>query len=237
MEKKVLNLLKRNAHNEMGKTVTANDGNSIELYINDISEILGVDVPIIQSVACLYEYQGLIQGQIEFKRNEIPEPTQFLGAYYFDDENKIILARKCVVGDFDTGVIHFKNRTKAEQLFLLAHELRHVWQKKFHKEKYYKHNAVGMENINDIAEIDADGFAIAYLFSTKTPFTSDDLPNAMEEICLQAMADNGKRWERAENLSADYGFGNSEKILVARNSVDQDKLKKIITFMKLNGMI
>lgn len=234
---KTLNLLKRNAQKEIEKNVSANDGNSIEFYINDISEILGIDVPIIQSVACLYEHQGLIQAQEEFRRNEIPEQAQFYGAYYLDDENKIILPRKCVVTDFNTGAIHFKNHTKAEHLFILTHELRHVWQKKFHEEKYYKHNAVGMENINDIAELDADAFAIAYLFSAKTPFTSDDLPSEIEEICLQAMADNGKRWERAEKLSADYGFGNSEKILVTKNSVDQDKLKRVIAFMKLNTMI
>lgn len=94
-----------------------------------------------------------------------------------------------------------------------------------------------MEVIDDIAEIDADGFALAFVFSDRTPYTKADMPNAFEDVCLQATIDGGKRWIRAREISADLGFGKIEKIGVAKDSVDYKKINHLIMIMRLNGMI
>ncbi len=94
-----------------------------------------------------------------------------------------------------------------------------------------------MEVIDDIAEIDADGFALAFVFSGRTPYTKADMPNAFEDVCLQATIDGGKRWIRAHEISADLGFGKTEKIDVAKDSVDYKKINHLIMIMRLNGMI
>ena len=140
----------------------------INAYKKEIVELLGIESVEIQSVACIYESNNQLLAQLEFNRDEIPADAHFDGAYYLDDRNLILLSRKIPVVDFETQTLHFKNVTDAENLYSVAHELRHVWQRKFHPDTYYNFNAIGMEVIDDIAEIDADGFALAFVFSDRT---------------------------------------------------------------------
>jgi hypothetical protein len=154
-----------------------------------------------------------------------------------DDRDMILIARKFPNVDFETHTLHFKNTTSAEQLFTLAHELRHVWQRKYEPEKYYGKNAVKMEVIKDIAEVDADAFAFSFVFSDKTPFTYEDLPSTLEDSVLQATADDGIRWKRVEELSKEYGFDSSEKIRAVKENADHDRINQMVALMKLNRMI
>lgn len=232
-----------NRDNNKGKNLTSMQESvekrkmDITPFINDITTILQIDCPEIKSVACLYESNGLVQAQNEFRRNELPMDAQYYGAYYSNEQNLIILPRKYPVTSLEEQTIHFKNVTIAENIFSIAHELRHVWQNKFHEDTYYQNNALGMEIIDDIAEVDADAFALVFTFSDKTPFTAEDIPNILEEICLQATADGGKRWNRAKELSDEYGFGNFEKVEQVKSSANYDNINKYIILMKLNRMI
>lgn len=192
----------------------------IDSFIEEIENILKIKSPAIKEIACLFESGGKIQAQQEFKKNELPADASFLGGYYLDSQNCIIVARKIPIWDLD-GEIHFMNQTLAEKLFTLTHELRHVWQKMYHEDFYYTHNAVGLENINDKSEIDADAFAITYVFSDKTPFTVVDLPNQADEIMRQATADGGKRFVRAKELAVEYSINNGMKIKELQESVDK----------------
>lgn len=215
----------------------------ISPFIKDIEDMLQITTPRIMSVACIFEAfssqhgQNVVMAQKEFNRNEIPEDAQYSAAYYLDDTDTILIGRKYPKPDFDTHTLHFKNLTSAENLFSLAHELRHVWQKKYAAETYYKKNALHMEVINDIAEIDADAFAFAYVFSDRTPFTHEDVVTTSEEVCLQATADEGKRWKRVEEISKEYGLNCTDKLEELKANVDQDKINYLITIMKLNRMI
>lgn len=209
----------------------------IEYFINNIADLLKINCPTIQSVGCVYESNGQVQVQIEFRKSELPTDAQYYGAYYLDEKDLILVPRRYPEASFEDLTLHFKKVTEAENLFTIAHELRHVWQKKYHENVYYKTNAINMEVINDISEIDADAFAISYIFSNQTPFTYADMPNGLEEICLQATADNGKRWKRSYELVTEYEFKNSEKIEDAKQNVDYDKINNYISIMKLNKMI
>lgn len=244
MLKKILSVFRKNDVKEQtASTPTEKKKMDISPFVKDIEDMLQITSPKIMSVACIFEAfspeykQNMVMAQQEFRRDEIPENAQFSAAYYLDDSDTILIGRKYPEPDFDTKTLHFKNLTSAENLFSLAHELRHVWQKKYAAETYYKKNAVQMEVINDIAEIDADAFAFAYVFSDHTPFTYEDMLTTSEDVCLQATADKGKRWQRAEELSQEYGLICAEKLEELKAHVDKDKINNLITIMKLNRMI
>lgn len=140
----------------------------------------------------------------------------------------IMISRKYEIVDFKDGSIHFRNKTAAEKLFEITHELRHVWQKTYHEDLYYKKNAVELEVVQDIAEIDADGFALAYVFSDKTPFSYEDFPNMSEEIVLQATVDGGARFKRATEIAEEYGFVVGTAWDDLRECVDKEQLEWLV---------
>lgn len=222
---------------------TLGTNKNIAAYVEEITTILNINMPHVQKVALLFEAynpqykQNMVMAQQELRQKEIPADAQFSGAYYFDDRNLIILTEKYPVTDFYTATTHYEDLTDAEHLFHIAHELRHVWQKKYHEGEYYKKNAVAYEVINDPAEVDADAFALAYVFAKKSAFTVKDIPNVSGEICLQATADKGKRWSRAAKLSDDYGFESNEKIAEVKASADMKKIRIMVNHLKLNGII
>lgn len=196
---------------------------SIKPYIADVATILQVEIPAMQYIDILYEsnyYNGqygarLVQGAEERYKDKIPSDASFLGAWYDDGEDKIILANFYPERSGTTGEMFYIRKSPPDHLYTLAHELRHVWQKKNHAAEYYQKNAVGMEVINDPAEIDADAFAIAYVFSEQTPFSERDLPTIVSELRVIVAFDKGQRWRKAMELATAYGFGAIGKITIA----------------------
>lgn len=193
--------------------------------IEEMASILDVDLPTIYPMAAIF-YSRFLNGKLgslpmlqamkEFRPAEIPADAIFLGGFYDDRTNTIFISSTYPKPNRVKGGLDFIKVSPSDQLFTVAHELRHQWQKKFHQERFYKKNAVGMEIINDPAEIDADAFAIAYIFSGKTSLTAADLPIFVSEMRSQGALDGGKRWERAMRLSEKYGFGSPEKITAAK---------------------
>ncbi len=244
MLKNILSFFRKNdAKEQTAPTSTDKKKMDISPFIKDIEDMLQITSPKILSVACIFETfspehkKNMVMAQPEFRRDEIPENAQFSAAYYMNDSDTILIGRKYPEPDFDTQTLHFKNLTSVDTLFFLAHELRHVWQKKYAAETYYKKNALNMEMIHDIAEIDADAFSFSYVFSDRTPFTYKDVITISEEICLQATADNGKRWQRVEEISKEYGLNCADKLEELKTNVDHDRINYLITIIKLNRMI
>lgn len=209
---------------------------SINSNKKNISRILKIIAPKIITVAALYSTEKGIIAQ----RNLDDDTLQYqsmLGAYYLPETNVIYLARYGVKTNYKKNEVKLQKYTEAETAFLLAHELRHAWQKKYDNDTYFAKNANGLEIINDIAEIDADAFAIAYIFGNQTSYTGKDFPTTLFEIFLQGTLDNGKRFERANNLTKEYAFSDLNKLEEAKKFVDQDELKLIATMFKLNGLM
>lgn len=206
---------------------------NIKPYIEDAATILQVEIPAMQYVDILFESNYCngqygarkVQGVEVGYKDEIPSDASFLGAWYDDGKHKIILANFYPDRNETTGERFYVKKSPAEHLYTLAHELRHVWQKKFHADEYYQKNAVGMEVINDPAEIDADAFAIAYVFTKKTPFTERDLPTIVSDLRSIGVLDKGQRWRKAMELSTAYGFGAIEKISLAGGSSEKKRLR------------
>ena len=91
--------------------------------------------------------------------------------------------------------------TEASIRTTILHELRHVWQKKYEANTYYKKNAVGaIEAINDIAEIDADAFALAYM-KNRTSYPESEY---MEQLDLYMHYDRGARKNRTRMIKNKY---------------------------------
>lgn len=216
---------KNKANKEITSAQAPSDPKDISAFMKDIASILNVDIPEITFVDCLYESnyvngkfqkERMVQAHIELKEEELPDDISYLGAYYFDDKNLFIISNTYPEPNGLTKDFTYIRLSPPEHLFTIAHELRHVWQKKYHTDEYYEKNAVGMEIIHDPSEIDADAFALAYIFSDKTPFTAANLPVHVREMKIQSSMDGGKRWKRAEELAADYGFNTRDKLLAAR---------------------
>ena len=70
-----------------------------------------------------------------------------------------------------------------------------------------------------LSQPDTKLIALAYMFSDHTPFKLKDLPAQMQQVGLQAVLDNGKRWKRAKQLYKEYGFGSAGEIIKLENQV------------------
>ena len=87
-------------------------------------------------------------------------------------------------------------------IFTLLHELRHFWQYKYEREKYYgMPNAVTEEDhLSDISEIDADAFALAYGIFV-LGYKNEEIPMLFQ---AQYGLDKGKRKKRAQKIFAEF---------------------------------
>lgn len=194
---------------------------SLQLFIQELIDILKIELPNFRIVGGLYKLlDNNILVQYEFRTEELPPYTLFnsIASYIPDDSNTIYLAEHIAILDKEAPLLHLVQFTCAELLFTIAHELRHIWQRDHYGDSYKKFHAFGTDVIDDFFEIDADAFATAYVFSSKTTFSHNDFPNVMENICQQAYADNGKRWSLSYELSKQYAFGDTEKIDSAKSS-------------------
>lgn len=101
-----------------------------------------------------------ITGGVMFTKKDIPGL-----------ENNVVILSLCIS---ETEMC-----TEAELLGSLAHEMRHIWQEK-HAELFPEGHAFGFdESLNDPKEIDADGYAIAFL----STFPGFDMENSASIIC------------------------------------------------------
>ncbi|MCR5837173.1 MAG: hypothetical protein K6G88_11755 [Lachnospiraceae bacterium] len=218
-------------------TIKKEYSDSIIPFVNDIVDILQIERVYVQLVDCLYNTEGQVMAQVNLQEDELPKDAQYCGGYYFDEKNTIILPRKYCMPSDDYSTTTFVDLTTAELLFGLAHELRHVWQHTYHMDKYYQTNAVNFEIVDDKAEIDADAFALSFVFSNKTSFSVDDIPHYHTEICLQATIDNGSRWLRAKELTREYDFGDYTKIEKVKTTANYNVINRDILLMKKMGLI
>ena len=202
-------------------TIEGDTEEQILSFCREVADLLQIDLPQINFYGLIYTSQGIVQCQFNFDANSLPHDTEPHGAYYFDDRNLIIISSNIPrLERKGKGFIYtYKEATMAEMIFICCHELRHVWQRKYHDGLYYGHNAVGDEILNDIAEVDADAFALAYVFST-TDYKVKDLPTQLQQVSLQATLDHGKRWKRSKLLYKEYRFGNPSEITKLKHQLD-----------------
>ena len=122
--------------------------------------------------------------------NDAPIDAGYVLAH-FDHNSHIILHGMYVP-------YHKRELTDAERLFLLLHELRHLWQFAYHSDAYYSApNAVNeLEHLNDLSEIDADAFALAYMRTHTTYPETDYFPL----VGTMFVCDSGQRFLRTEEV-------------------------------------
>lgn len=182
----------------------------VDHYIYEVASVLQIEIPNVKTVALLYESMAsgrkLVYGVNVLNIDEIPTDAEYKAGYYDDKNDTIYISTKALVQDSAEVSSKYVNLTFQEQFYVLIHELRHVWQRKYYYSKYYGHNAVGLEYLHDPSEIDADAFAIAYYFSDKTPFGGKDLPTISNEILTQVVYDSKRRKEQVEVLTHEYGW-------------------------------
>lgn len=194
------------------KKIDIQHKDSTNEYINLSANILDIKPPAIIDVGFIFDshfYDGKEHNerrvilQIKFKPEELPYDAYPYAAFYDDSSNNIYISKH---GIFLNEKIEIKycKFTEAERLFHILHEFRHVWQHTYQYEVYYTTNAIREEIIDDIAEIDADAFAIAFLFSTLTPFKLKDLPYHIQQIGMLLSFDDGKRKKRAIEIAKKY---------------------------------
>ena len=129
------------------------------------------------------------------KIDGVPVEEYCLGSY-MENENTIYLAQLLPTHE---DIIVFPNTWLIETML---HEIRHVWQKKYHSDIYYENdNAIAAEeHFDDISEIDADAFAIAYEFFI---LGNKELSPSLQYMY---MCDNGKRGKRLDEIVSECGL-------------------------------
>ncbi len=118
---------------------------------------------------------------------------------FIESENTIYLARYAPVDDMHCLMFDDKDIIES-----ILHEVRHVWQKEYHKDIYYSgDNAISnKEHMEDISEIDADAFAIVYALH-ELGFENEDISL---DLTYKYVNDGGKRMQRACEIAEEYGF-------------------------------
>lgn len=204
-------------------------------FIRATSELLKIKQPEIRYPAIIYNDpdKGAIMSQITYAPEIIPEKATFIGGYSI--ENEIFVAKNVQISNGKS--LNFVSLTEAEMLFVTLHELRHCWQRKYHPEVFFKYNTVGYQAIFDIAETDADGFAMAYYFSNQTPYTHEDMPHLLNDIFFQATADGGKRLQVTSMIAKEHGFQYKDKVSAAVDAVDKTYIKEKIKNMETLNII
>ena len=156
-------------------------------YIKEASEILQIELPEINMVPYI------IDDGINIK---------VVGTCSYTDNNE--LGYTTEKGAVHIGVYdpikpgHFLH--EAIILATIIHEFRHLWQKKYHNDEYYEHNAVGIACITDISEVDADAFAMAYM-QKRTSYKESDY---MKEFNKFMKMDFGARKKRFWTIRKEY---------------------------------
>jgi len=196
-------------------------------------KLLKIDCPIIEYPALIFESRNQVVVQKKIDKQTVPQDASFYGAYQL---NNLVLVAK-YTPTFVNNKIDMVEKNNAELFFFLLHELRHIWQEKYHKDIYGSKNAIGYEVIEDIAEIDADAFALSFFFSDKIPYNHNDLPNSLNQIFLHATVDGGKRFERVLEISKEINLECKSQIDEAIEHVDKDYIRQNVFIMKLNGYI
>lgn len=184
----------------------------VDPYIRKAASILNIHIPDIIIADIIYEYDKTVCAQVNPDPNKLPPNAAFIGGYYIDGEDRIFVSSKYPNRDIINGTLQFAHHTAPELLYIVIHELRHIWQREYFRDKYYANNAVGTDCLLDDAEIDADAFALSFIFSKSTPFTEKDFPNLMQEIVSHATLDGGKRWNRAKQIADEYHFVEDGKL-------------------------
>lgn len=168
------------------------DLTKIEEHIKAIAELLGIEIPEIHMVPYMVDYND---GHmlLDKKPEDAGIPVEYSELGYANEDGSIhIGAYYPITGELNTD---------AFVLTTIAHELRHVWQKAYEYNTYYKKNAMGAnECISDIAEVDADAFAMAYM-QNRTSYPASEY---MEQLNIYMSYDRGARKNRSRMIRNKY---------------------------------
>lgn len=183
---------------------------TVENHIHDIANILKIKTPEIYLVEYIMKKNGNIFAQTDPNASDdvLHGIHNMPSGFYSPELNTIYLSKKRIA-----GFNYIKNMPKLvvlnpkEYLPISAHELRHVWQRKYQNKKYFLKNK-NDDPITDISEIDADAFAIAYCCSDKSPFSHGDFPFFEKELKFVTGLDNDQRKNRANQIAKNFGFKN-----------------------------
>ena len=192
---------------------TFSNEDSLLHFAKSVSKILKIDCPKIEYVDCLYDTPDGICSVNAPYLDTIPQTNTYIGAF-FDTHNTIYITRKFPIFT-NKNQVQFDDLQFNDQSYLLIHELRHIWQHKYYFDLYYAYNARGFEVLDDISEIDADAFALLFLFSglvTEFYLQPKNLSATFCSVFAQAKLDKNARINQAKKLSKEYTWGNWNKL-------------------------
>lgn len=185
-------------------------------HVPILCDLLGIPSPPIENVCFIFEFgqdfvyngetipAGHIGKLYGFHPEVIPDIANAFGGYC-DPQNNLVTIPSFSFYYDEFSQLRITPLSTADQLFLLAHELRHFYQLVNHPECFVN-NGTGYNVLYDESEIDADGFALAYAFSKNTSLNPNDFQVQLKEVCYQNSLSNGARFNRAINLAREYNL-------------------------------
>lgn len=166
---------------------------------NEVTIFLGIKGLNIRIVPYIYNSPTIYAMGISSMPVEGVLVEEYCKGSFIESENTIYLARYALVDDMHSLMFDDKDIIES-----MLHEIRHVWQKQYHEDIYYAgSNAISNEeHMDDISEIDADAFALAYTLCV-LGYENEDLSFDMG---YKYMNDGGKRKQRVCEIVEEYGL-------------------------------
>ena len=172
-------------------TLTECQDEEIMSHTGEITRLLKTPPPVIHLVDYIY----IVNGTVFITDLAPAQSGVFPGQYafsWYEPENRIAISKN--------DVLSGREFTDTELISLLAHEMRHYWQKAFHYDQYFGYDIQTVDSLDDEAEIDADAFSFLYV-SSRMNCTINDM-NIVGRFNF--INDNGMRYKRTETLRQEF---------------------------------
>lgn len=173
--------------------------------IDHALRLLNIPLPYFKEFDVLVN-AGKVYGLPEYSEEKIRElevssfwPLTFIAGMYNEETHEMSIAKRMVADPEDPNHKLVK-LSPGEQLFVVLHELRHIWQKENGMYAEYRGQYRETPHAVNPAEIDADAFAIALMLHHGA--SQYDFPTLYPSFDN----DQGKRKQRIAELSQEYNL-------------------------------
>lgn len=128
-------------------------------FIKTACNILDIEIPRIAVIPYMFESEKKRKINFLSKYLDLPNDYYWVLGYYYPYLHQVIICRY----DPHAYTEPDSEYTDSELIYIIFHELRHIWQQKYHEDLYFSNINMGVNYEYSLSKADADSFAAAAL--------------------------------------------------------------------------